>query len=433
MAEYIKAFLGTTPLYRRDEATWVRPADWLPLPAAPVNGVTALHAVFNNATNLVRVRFRTSDGSPYTVDWGDGTVVTVTSNVSADHNYVWNNVSSATVTSQGYRQAVVTITGAGIDLAILNDKHGGGTGLQNYSTGWLDMNLNLPDLISGQRLVIGGAAIRHGFLERVNIASWGNITTAASMFYNCSALRELNSAEWNTSNITSFNSMFFGCIKLQFLDASTWNTSLVIDANSMLRGCSSLVKVDCADWNTSSITNFFGFALADYALAEIDVSNWDMSSAGTIQNMFNSCHSLKKINIGNWALTSLANANGAFASCFTLQDLGVTSLNLPVCTNVSSMFDGCSALPTIGAINVSAATNAATLANNCSSLRQAAFVGINASVSFANCMLSATELNAIYTALSANGAGKTITVSGNFGTATDDPAIATAKGWSVSG
>ncbi len=58
---------------------------------------------------------------------------------------------------------------------------------------------------------------------------------------------------------------------------------------------------------------------------------------------------------------------------------------------------------------------------------------LGTATSFANCMLSATELNAIYTALSATGAGKTITVSGNFGTANDDPTIATAKDWTVSG
>jgi hypothetical protein len=46
-------------------------------------------------------------------------------------------------------------------------------------------------------------------------------------------------------------------------------------------------------------------------------------------------------------------------------------------------------------------------------------------------MLSGSELNSIYTALSANGAGKTITVTGNYGTSTDDPTIATAKGWTV--
>jgi surface protein len=438
MPQPIKAYLGSVPLfdYAPISSEYVRPADWLELPAAPADGMSALHAVFNTPTNFARVRFRTTNGAAYTVDWGDGVVETVASAVSAEHNYDWNNVSVATTTLGGYRQAIVTVTppaGAGFDIALLHEKYAGVTGLQAYSTGWLDMNLNLPNLITGQRLMIGGPTVRHGLLERVNITSWGNINTAASMFYNCVALRDVNSFEWNMTNITSINSMFFGCTRLEVLDASSWDTSNVLDANSALRGCVSLLKVDCANWNTSKISNFFGFALADYALVEINVSNWDMSNVTTIQNMFNSCYSLRNLDIGGWVLTKLSNASAAFSGCQTIQDLGVAALDLPVVTNMSSMFENCYSLSTLGAMDVSSATSAGNLCNNCFSLKQASFVGINATTSFANCMLSATELNAIYTSLSANGTGKTITVTGNYGTASDDPSIATAKGWTVTG
>ena len=46
--------------------------------------------------------------------------------------------------------------------------------------------------------------------------------------------------------------------------------------------------------------------------------------------------------------------------------------------------------------------------------------------------LSAAQLNAYYTALPTVASG-TLTVTGNWGTATDNPAIATAKGWTVTG
>jgi hypothetical protein len=50
----------------------------------------------------------------------------------------------------------------------------------------------------------------------------------------------------------------------------------------------------------------------------------------------------------------------------------------------------------------------------------------------ANCKLSGTALNAYYSSLPTVSA-QTLTVTGNWGTATDDPAIATAKGWTVTG
>jgi hypothetical protein len=50
----------------------------------------------------------------------------------------------------------------------------------------------------------------------------------------------------------------------------------------------------------------------------------------------------------------------------------------------------------------------------------------------ASCKLSATKLNEIYSNLKTV-TGKTITVTGNYGTASDDPSIAIAKGWTVTG
>lgn len=56
---------------------------------------------------------------------------------------------------------------------------------------------------------------------------------------------------------------------------------------------------------------------------------------------------------------------------------------------------------------------------------------VAADISVANCSLSGPALDAIYANLAT--ASKTITVTGNYGTASDTPSIATAKGWTVVG
>jgi hypothetical protein len=66
----------------------------------------------------------------------------------------------------------------------------------------------------------------------------------------------------------------------------------------------------------------------------------------------------------------------------------------------------------------------------CPSLQRMSATGFAFSFSLANCQLSGAQLDAIYTALPSV-SGQTITVSGNFGTATHDPTIATTKGWTV--
>jgi hypothetical protein len=69
---------------------------------------------------------------------------------------------------------------------------------------------------------------------------------------------------------------------------------------------------------------------------------------------------------------------------------------------------------------------------NCSSLSRIQAKDFRFTFSVASCKLSATALNEIYTNLPTV-TGQTITVTGNYGTAGDDPAIATAKGWTVTG
>jgi hypothetical protein len=67
---------------------------------------------------------------------------------------------------------------------------------------------------------------------------------------------------------------------------------------------------------------------------------------------------------------------------------------------------------------------------NCNSVSRIQASNFNFTFSIANCKLSGTALNEIYTNLPTV-SGQTITVTGNYGTATHDPTIATAKGWTV--
>jgi hypothetical protein len=67
---------------------------------------------------------------------------------------------------------------------------------------------------------------------------------------------------------------------------------------------------------------------------------------------------------------------------------------------------------------------------NTFSLQRGALVGTSQNISYSNGQLSGAALDEIYTNL-ATVTSKTITVTGNYGTASDTPSIATAKGWTV--
>jgi hypothetical protein len=99
------------------------------------------------------------------------------------------------------------------------------------------------------------------------------------------------------------------------------------------------------------------------------------------------------------------------------------------------MFASCSSLQSVPALNttaVSAFSGFTSMFVACSSLSRIQAKDFRFTFSLVNCKLSATALNEIYTNLPTV-TGQTITVTGNYGTAADNPAIATAKGWTVSG
>lgn len=84
---------------------------------------------------------------------------------------------------------------------------------------------------------------------------------------------------------------------------------------------------------------------------------------------------------------------------------------------------------------MTAGITANTMFSTAQSIARVEATGIKVNVSFSNCSLSAAALNEIYTNLADLTAlpSRTITVTGNYGTAGDNPTIATAKNWTVTG
>ena len=99
------------------------------------------------------------------------------------------------------------------------------------------------------------------------------------------------------------------------------------------------------------------------------------------------------------------------------------------------MFSGCLSLQNVPALittAVTSSTNFGSMFSSCSSLARIEAKDFRFTFSVASCKLSAAALNEIYTNLPTV-TGQTITVTGNYGTTGDDPTIATAKGWTVTG
>jgi surface protein len=484
---------GDTPA---PSTAWTRPADWLELtePAAGEQKFVGLHAVWPTDGNFVAFTFAGAytvdwgDGSA---------LENVASGTTAYHEYTYSSISSSTDSTRGYRQVIVTVTpqsGANLTSMNLFVKHNQSGLVNGYSTGWLDIAARLPNLTS---LTIGssGTSIRHNMLEQVKLLENGTVTNFSNLFYNLwnvrsvqledtsgvtnttAMFRECYSLDtvslFDTSAVTNMSNMFENCYSLQSLPL--FDTSSVTNMYRTFYSCYSLESVPL--FNTSSVTTFQQTFYLCYSLSDVPLI--DMSSATNLNSAFQSCLALKTVPL--FDTSAATNMSTMFAVCKSLTTIplfntsavttmlamfnGCTSLeSVPLLdtssvTNTTQMFQECFNLSTLPAIDTSSVTsmsqmfrNCHTLSNlpaldassatssssyggmfdNCNSLASNGFTGHKFTFSVQNNKMSAAALDTLYTNL-ATVVGQTITVTGNYGTAADDPTIATNKGWTVTG
>ncbi len=279
-------------------------------------------------------------------------------------------------------------------------------------------------------------------LQSVPLLDTAAGTDFSYMFYLCSALQSVPLLD--TAAGTSFSNMFYYCSSLQ--SVPLLDTAAGKNFSYMFYGCSALQSIPLLD--TAAGTSFSGMFQYCYLLQSIPLL--DTAAGTSFSYMFYGCSALQSIPLLDTAAgTSFSNmfygcsalqsiplldtAAGTsfsymFKYCIALQSIPL--LDTSAGTNFSYMFQYCYALQSIPLINTAAGTNFSSMFSNCRSLSKGAMSGTKESISYASCKLSGAALDEIYTNL-ATVTDKTITVTDNWGTATDTPSIATAKGWTV--
>ena len=451
---------------------WTRNPNWLAMPTLATKGFVGLMGIYDTDNAVCTVK---GIGGAYTVDWGDGVVENFASGTIASHIYTFANISSATTQADGSRQVIVKAypqAGQQFTSIDLSNKHSRYT--VAYETNWLDIWLSTDSSSVLPILSVNGSttALVHmselerftwlsdGFtgtstaylfcglrnMQSITIPATTSVTNMYGMFYNCYSLQTIPLL--NTAAVANMTYMFYNCYSLQTIPLL--NTAAVTDMYGMFQGCFSLQTIPLLD--TASVTNMPRMFQKCSSLQTIPLLNtvavtdmnnmfYDCSSLQTVpllntvkvtntSGMFSNCSSLQTIPLLN--TVKVTNMLSMFSNCSSLQTIPL--LNTAVVTSMNSMFYNCSSLQTIPAINLTNVTSAglSSIFSTCPTLSRIKATNIKYTFSVANCGLSATALNEIYTNLPTV-TGQTITVTGNFGTTADNPSIATAKGWTVTG
>jgi surface protein len=442
------------------EPYWTRPSDWLPMPTVSSAQQTfvGLYAIIENSDNFASFLF-TTDSGQYQVDWGDGTTSLHNSNTIAQHQYNFTNpILNGTLTSRGYKQAIITVTPVSNNLLTCNFQQRFVTSpVQNqpYSTGFLDCILSMPSASVGNSIIFGGvnatdSTLRHTYIERINFLNIGGCTVLDSLCQQMFSLQDFIISD--TVAVTSMRRMFQQNTSLQVLPL--FDTSSVQDMSIFCGTASSLREIPA--FNTQSVLNmtqaFVGCPITEIPL--LNTSNvtdmsfmfanclglktiplFDTSSVLTMASMFSGCSALFEIPLLDTRnVTTMASM---FFNCVSLQRMPL--LNTSQVTTMASMFSSVRSLNSIPALLTNAITVdfGTTFAASSASLNRCE-MKFTRTVSLANCQLSATAIVEIFTNLSNRTAmtSANINITGNWGASVLtvlDRAIATSKNWTITG
>ena len=263
-------------------------------------------------------------------------------------------------------------------------------------------------------------------LTTVPLFNTSTVTNMGYMFDGCIGLTSV--PLFDTSAVTySMYQMFYGCNHLTTVPL--FDTSSVTNMGKMFYGCSALTSVPLFD---TSATVGYGMYQMFYGCTSLTtVPLFDTSSCTHLAQMFQYCESL--ISVPLFDTSAATDMGGMFQYCYSLTSVPLFDTSLS--TSMNSMFNDCKALNRIPAFSFSSVTSAWAISNtfgNNSSLTRMQATGLSKTFSLASCKLSADALDEVYTNLPTV-TGQTLTVTGNYGVSGDNPAIATAKGWTITG
>jgi len=240
-------------------------------------------------------------------------------------------------------------------------------------------------------------------LKSVPLFNTAAVADMSGMFTNCTALQSV--PLFNTGAVTNINSMFNTCRQLETIPL--FNTGAVTNMNNMLANCNSLQSVPL--FNTGAVTNISGLFANCSSLQSVPLFN--TVAVTNMSTMFSGCVSLKSVPLFNTA--AVTNMSNMFNGCSLLQS--VPLFNTAAVTNMSDMFNGCSSLQSVPSFNTGAVTTSTQMFISCFGLSRIQVTGMRVSFSTANCKLSSTALNEIFTNLTPVTTTQTLTITSNYG------------------
>ena len=244
----------------------------------------------------------------YAVDWGDGTVTSVTGDAS--HAYaslgeyqvvISGDFTRIRLSSSPNAEKLQSIDQWGdIQWESMNSAFGGATNMVYRAA-------DVPDLsgVTDMSQMFAGADSFNG-----DVSPWdvSGVADMSKMFLYTDSFNG-DIPEWDVSGVTDMYAMFAYAYSFNG-DIPEWDVSGVTDMPWMLSGAYSF-SGDISEWSVSGVTDMSGvFAFADSFNG--DISPWDVSSVTDMSQMFAGADSFNS-DLSPWDVSSVTDMSGMFA------------------------------------------------------------------------------------------------------------------------
>ena len=389
----------------------------------------------------------------YDINWGDGTVESVTGaqthTYGSSGTYVikviggltavtfnnggdklkllqiqsWGPINWASMTNA--YQGCANMTGTFTDDPVLGgitstaEMFNGATAFNGDISGWNTSTINNMSFM-----------FRDAADFNQNIGSWdvSSVTNLSFMFLGASSFNG-DISGWNVSNVTNMNLLFQDAVAFN-RNLSTWNVGNVTTMISMFQGAT-IFNQPVNSWNVSSVLNMSGmFRATAFNQA---LNSWNVGNVTNMSYMFRQADAFNQ-NISSWNVGSVTDMTQMFllAAAFNQP---LNSWNVGNVTNMNAMLQSCTLFDQpLNSWNVGNVTSMNAMLQSSPAFNQD-IGGWNVSnvTDFSNFMLgktpstfSGTNLDAIYNGWSSRSVSANVAIS--FGSATYTSAGATARG-----
>ena len=168
-----------------------------------------------------------------------------------------------------------------------------------------------------------------------------NIKSTRLLFYECSAINEIDLSCFDTSNVIDMGKMFYMCTSLSSINLSNINTSNVKIMEGMFYLCESLTSLNLSNFNTSRVINMKYMFVGCHYLISLNLSSFDTSMVNNMESMFSGCLNFTSLYLSNFNTSRVINMKYMFGSCLSLISLNLSSFDTSQVTDMSYMFRDC--------------------------------------------------------------------------------------------